>query len=121
MADEIDISEVVGPYAWGIIHHAAESFPCPPCAAEGASLMRFAHDLINHKLGKDLVAPDDLRAWAPVVREAEASLVGLSPDLAAQITAAMGPMADQLEHAQERDCRGETTCDPAPVHACRNS
>ena len=70
MPDEIDIPEVVGPYAWAIIHHAAESFPCPPCAEEGASLMRFAHDLVNYKLGKPVAYPEDLVRWADVVMEA---------------------------------------------------
>ena len=70
MPDEIDISEVVGPYAWGIIHHAAESFPCPPCAEEGTSLMRFAHDLVNYKLGKPVKYPEDLTRWVNVAMEA---------------------------------------------------
>ena len=66
----IDISEVAGPYAWGIIHHAAESFPCPPCAEEGASLMRFAHDLVNYKLDKPVMYPEDLARWTNVAMEA---------------------------------------------------
>lgn len=55
--DDPGLAELVGPYAWGIIHHAVESFPCPPCAADGKGLMRFAHDVVNIKLGKGLRFP----------------------------------------------------------------
>ena len=70
-----NISEVVGPYAWGNLHHAAESFPCPPCAEEGASLLRMAHDLVNHKLGKPLQYAEDFRRWHPVMEQVEAQLM----------------------------------------------
>lgn len=48
------IGEIVGPYSWGIIHYVAESFPCEPCAQEAKALMRFAHDLVNFRLGKSI-------------------------------------------------------------------
>ncbi len=74
----VSVSEVVGPYAWRIIHHAAESFPCDECAEEGGSLMRFAHDLVNHKLGKPVQFPADLERWTAVVAEAS-SAAGVVP------------------------------------------
>ena len=74
--DEIvfDIADVCGPATWSAIHHLAENFPCGPCAEEGASLMRFAHDLINVKLGRPLMYPDDFRTWSTTVFETAASL-----------------------------------------------
>ena len=53
--DGVLISEACGPFAWAVIHHAAEAFPCAPCAEEGGSLMRFAHDLVNHNLGRPIM------------------------------------------------------------------
>lgn len=96
----IDVAEVTGPYAWGVIHHAAESFPCPPCAEEGASLMRFAHDLVNLKLGKPVQYVKDARRWLGSVHELEDMLVketlnpgtsdiGLDLDLAGIIAQAL--------------------------------
>jgi len=67
----VDIAETCGGYAWGILHHVAESFPCKHCAEEGQSLLRFAHDLVNVKLGKPLQAPDDAERWIGVVHEIE--------------------------------------------------
>ena len=57
-------SEIVGPYAWGILHHAVESFPCGSCAREGTALLHFAHDLVNLKLGKPLQSRiEEVRPW----------------------------------------------------------
>ena len=67
---EVEVSEVVGPYSWGIIHHAAESFPCDECAAEGGSVMRVAHDLINVRLGRPPRFPEDVERWSPVFASA---------------------------------------------------
>ena len=49
-----NVSEICGPYAWGLIHKAAASFPCEPCAEEGSRLMSAAHDLVNLRLGKQV-------------------------------------------------------------------
>lgn len=72
--DGILIAEACGPFAWSVIHNTAESFPCAPCAEEGGSLMRFAHDLVNHNLGKPVVHRDDFKRWSDVVLEAGAGL-----------------------------------------------
>lgn len=85
-SQSIDIAEVVGPYAWGVIHHAAETFPCAPCAEEGASLMRFAHDLVNLKVGKQVKYPGDARAWLPTAHKLEATLMSESFPLAQLIS-----------------------------------
>lgn len=58
----LDVADLVGPYGWGMIHHAAASFPCAPCAAEGSRLMVFAHDVVNARLGKRLHDPDNFAA-----------------------------------------------------------
>lgn len=66
----VDISEVVGPYAWSALHHAVESFPCQECADEGSSLMRGLHDVVNAKLGKPIEHPEDLRRLAELATSA---------------------------------------------------
>ena len=58
--DFIDIADVVGPFAWGVIHHAMESFPCAPCAENGGKLGRGVHDVVNFHTGKPLQHPEDL-------------------------------------------------------------
>jgi len=66
----IDIAQTCGPFGWGVIHHAAETFPCEPCAEEGGSLMRAAHDLVNFRIGLPIRFPDDIERWHPVMVEA---------------------------------------------------
>ena len=66
--DGISIPEVVGPYAWGVIHHAMESFPCEPCAEHGVKLVRFIHDMVNAKTGKPIKYVANYRA---VLREGQ--------------------------------------------------
>ena len=67
---EYDIAEMMGPYTWGILHHAIESFPCGPCAHDGGRLMRGLHDVVNSMLGKSLFAPKDLEFLAGHVADA---------------------------------------------------
>lgn len=66
----IDVAQTCGPFGWGVIHHAAESFPCAPCAEEGASLMRAAHDLVNFRIGLPIMFPEDVDRWHAVMVEA---------------------------------------------------
>lgn len=58
---EYDVAEIVGPYAWSILHHVAKSFPCTPCARHADRLMRGLHDLVNAQIGKQLHDPDALQ------------------------------------------------------------
>lgn len=69
-----DIAEIVGPYAWGILHFVAENFPCPPCAAEAKRLMRGLHDVVNAQIGNKIHFPGDLRYLHRMVDEAVATL-----------------------------------------------
>ena len=55
-----EIMNEVGPYAWGLLHHIAETLPCPTCSRDGASLMRGLHDLVNVELKKPAKYPEDL-------------------------------------------------------------
>jgi len=64
-----DIPEIVGPYAWGMIHHAFESFPCTPCAETGGRLARGLHDVVNFHTGKGLQHPVDLEFLREAVQE----------------------------------------------------
>ncbi len=101
IGEPISIAEVVGPYAWDQLHHLVESFPCGECAEEGASLMRFAHDLVNVKLGKKVHHPEDLIRWAGVVAHAREDLeLPAHDDLPAPILAAMA-------QAVSTPCTGE--------------
>lgn len=50
----LTVAQVCGPFAWGILHHVASTFPCAPCAEEGARLMKFAEDFVQLKIGKPL-------------------------------------------------------------------
>ena len=74
-----DIPEIVGPYGWGIIHHAFESFPCPPCAETGGRLGRGVHDVVNFHIGKSLEHPEDLEFLREAV-QAVPPLQNLTPD-----------------------------------------
>lgn len=94
-----DIAEVVGPYAWAVIHHAVESFPCAPCAEEGASLMRFAHDLVNIKLRKGIRYPRDIRRWLGLTQEAEDQLQPVQNALEKVLTAPERSLAHVLAQA----------------------
>jgi len=100
----VDISEVVGPYAWGAIHHAVESFPCQECADEGGSLMRGVHDVVNAKLGKPIEHPEDLRRLAELATSAASGHLAqnelgtpLPPELSEAIAVAMAG-SDHHEH-----------------------
>ncbi len=117
--DEIvfDIADVCGPATWSAIHHLAENFPCAPCAEDAGSLMRFAHDLVNVKIGKPVHFPDDFRQWAGLVFETSAELGNLE-------AAALAQDSTRCELAQERtavdirdeiavelgQCTGEIAC-----------
>jgi len=71
---EYDLAQIVGPYAWDILHHVVENFPCSHCAEEGGKLLRGLHDLVNHQLDKPMEYPEDFRFLAELVREAAADL-----------------------------------------------
>lgn len=77
-----DVSEIVGPYAWRILHHAVEAFPCHECAQHGKRLMRGLHDLVNIHLGQKPFAPDDFRHLVEMVREAEKLMGGTTNNVA---------------------------------------
>lgn len=62
-----DVSDIVGPYTWGILHHAIESFPCGPCAEHGGRLIRGLHDVVNIHLGKPMYAPRDFEFLVEMV------------------------------------------------------
>jgi len=116
----VSISEVVGPYAWGVIHHAVESFPCEECALEGGRLMHFAHDLVNSRLGKDVVHPEDFAQvfdWTMAAAERE-GLVHTHPagELAELPVALQAALVEAGLHQDESDvrisgkCTGEREC-----------
>ncbi len=65
--EEIDIAKLVGPYGWGIMEHAAKTFPCPPCAEEGEKLIKFDRDFVNLKIDKPL---KDTKNFLNVLEEA---------------------------------------------------
>ncbi|MCI0440768.1 MAG: hypothetical protein L0177_16805, partial [Chloroflexi bacterium] len=62
--DRPTISEIVGPYTWGLLHFAVESFPCPACAEDGKKLIRAIHDLVNWRLEKPMRYPANFRKIA---------------------------------------------------------
>lgn len=66
---ECDIAEIVGPYAWGVIHHAFETFPCAPCAENGGKLGRGVHDVVNFHRGEPVQHPEDLEFLREAVME----------------------------------------------------
>ena len=103
---EYDVAQIVGPYAWGILHHIADNFPCGPCAREGGRLLRGLHDLVNAKLGKRLHAPKDFKFLVDQVHNFEGSAEpALSVDhLEAEVTRlarAAGVLASPLRQVQE--------------------
>lgn len=74
---EYDLAEIIGPYAWGILHHVVETFPCNHCSEEGGRLLRGLHDLVNHKTGKPLMFPADFQFLADMANTTAEEL-GLS-------------------------------------------
>lgn len=71
-----DVSEIVGPYTWGVLHHAIETFPCGPCAEHGGRLLRGLHDVVNVHLGKPLYAPEDFQGLVELVVGAARKIAG---------------------------------------------
>lgn len=103
-----DIPEIVGPFAWGIIHHAFESFPCPPCAETGGKLARGLHDVINFHTGKGIEHPGDLQflleAVLDVPVEATPSLDKEVIRLAGEIEIATFPRCNPAERKTFERC-----------------
>lgn len=116
--DEIvfDIADVCGPATWAAIHGLAENFPCAPCAEEAGSVMRFAHDLINIKVGKQVMYPDDFRKWAGVVFETSAELGGLeAAEVESDKPVCEGAEAEALERCVLQLKEDEDVDDPFAV------
>lgn len=63
-AHSSDLAAAVGPYTWGVIHNAVDTFPCGPCADTGKLIFDGVHDLFNVRLGKGLQRPKAF--WALV-------------------------------------------------------
>lgn len=103
-----DIPEIVGPYGWGIIHHAFESFPCPPCAETGGKLARGLHDVINFHTGKGVEYPEDLAFLREAVLEvregAESPLDQEVIRLAGEIETATFPRCNPQERKTFERC-----------------
>lgn len=103
-----DIPEIVGPYAWGIIHHAFESFPCPPCAETGGKLARGLHDVINFHTGKGVEHPQDLAFLREAVLEVrvgtESPLDQEVIRLAGEIETATFPRCNPVERKTFERC-----------------
>ncbi len=61
-------SEICGPSWWAMLHGAASGIKvgCSTCGEEADSLMRYAHDLVNVKHGKQIFAKRDAREWGAV-------------------------------------------------------
>lgn len=76
---EYDVAEIVGPYTWGLLHHAVETFPCEHCRQEGTRLLHGLHDVVNAELGKPIKFPQDLKFLAAHVDKAIALLPKTSP------------------------------------------
>ena len=53
-------SEQWGPIIWAILHKTVELIPCPMCRVEAEHLLRGFHDVINVKLNKSPLYPEDL-------------------------------------------------------------
>lgn len=66
--------EVWGPRKWRELDEWARSIPCPPCRDFGAKAASAIHDVVNVKLGKPVHDPPNLKWFADVVKQTEASL-----------------------------------------------
>lgn len=57
-----------GKKEWDKIHKAVEEIGCETCKEEGKGLMKFAHDVVNAKLGKPLFDKDNFKKHAAQIK-----------------------------------------------------
>lgn len=67
---DIPVAPIVGPYTWGILQHAVETFPCKTCSEAGRKFIHGIHDLVNIHLGKPVKFPADLQ-WLKAIVDRE--------------------------------------------------
>ncbi len=83
--DFTDVAWLAGPYGWGIIHHAFETFPCAPCAEAGGALGKGVHDVVNHHIGKPIQHPRELEYLRQAISEVPRQQQAAGPDLATEV------------------------------------
>jgi len=55
--------EVFGPYFWKSLHSTVENIPCNICKNDAIDMMKFMHDLVNHKLQKPIYDKANMDKW----------------------------------------------------------
>lgn len=84
--DWTEVAWIAGPYSWGIIHHAAATFPCTPCAEAGDALFKGVHDVVNHHTGKPIQFPRQLEYLRQAVAEVPRQAAESPPSASAKST-----------------------------------
>lgn len=111
------IPEIVGPYTWGVLQHAVETFPCKTCSEAGSKFIHSIHDLVNIHLGKPVKFPADLQ-WLKTIVDREVPRrqhVQVSHDKPGSLEAC-------IKEVKMTQCpHGVKTCKVNPVAICKAS